>query len=430
MGEADTTTRPRPRLAYLTGQYPMISHTFILREVEALRALGADVTTCTIRETRAADRPGPAEKEAHATTFIVQKAAFNPLRLARDHLGALTRRPRRYLEALLLALKTRPPGLRAFAYQLFYFAEAGALAAHLRRNEIDHLHNHFGNSSCSVAMLASVIAGIPFSYTMHGPSIFFEPKTWRIDEKIARARFVACISHFCRSQGMLFSDPDHWDRLKIVHCGVDPARYAPGPSRGEKGPQVLFVGRLAAVKGVRVLIDAFARLASDHPTARLTLVGDGPDRAALELAVAKAGLTEQIEFTGYLSQDAVAETLANADIFALPSFAEGVPVALMEAMASQIPVLAPRVGGVAELVEDGVHGFVLPPGDVDALASALDNLLSDPGLRLKMGAEGRAKVESEFTQSSEAKWLLRLFECAHSGSLPDAVRPGDARPTR
>jgi glycosyltransferase involved in cell wall biosynthesis len=395
-----------PRVAYLTGEYPAVSHTFILREVEALRARGLEVMTCSVRRTASEHHRGPAERAAVESTYYVLDAVKSPPTLAGATFDALRRG--RLPGALALAWRTRPPGAKALLWQFFYLAEALVLARHLRSRGVTHLHNHFGNSSCSVAMLTSKASGIPFSYTMHGPAIFFEVPHWRIDEKIARARFVACISHFCRSQGMIFSDPTHWGKLHIVHCGVDPARYDRGP-RERPGKRLLFVGRLAAVKGVPVLLRAFAETLEAHPEAHLTLIGDGPERARIEALARELGLGGAVRFPGYLSQDEVADELARADLFVLPSFAEGVPVVLMEAMAARLPVVATRIAGIPELVDEGVAGRLVPPGDAASLARALSDLLAEPDLRRRMGEAGREKVVAEFDLAGEAAKLHRLF---------------------
>jgi len=399
--------RPGP-VAYLTGEYPKVSHTFIQREIAELRAQGAGVVTCTIRRADPKDVVGPAQATEAARTFGVLAAAKNPARLIGAHLGAIFRHPGRWLAALALAWRTRSPGLKAAAYQLFYFLEAGVLAAHMRARGIVHLHNHFANSSCSVAMLASAMSGIPFSFTLHGPAIFFEPVRWRLDEKIARAKFVACISHFSRAQAMLFSDQPHWGKLRIVHCGVNPSDYG-RPVRRDYGQRIIFVGRLDAVKGVPLLLAAFKASLTKHPDARLRIIGDGADRAALEAQVKNDGTADRVEFLGYRDQTEIAALLQEADMLVLASFAEGVPVVLMEAMASHLPVIASRVAGVPELVEDGVSGFVIPPGDLASLSARLETLLANPALCRKMGAAGRAKVEAEFDQEHSARKLLALI---------------------
>lgn len=418
MPDTPSSAQDFGRIAYLTGEYPKVSHTFIQREVAALRAHGAEVLTCTVRRARPADVVAD-QLEEQANTFGILEAARAPHRLIGAHLDALRRAPGRWFSALRLALRTRPPGLKALLYQLFYFAEAGVLARHLRREGVTHLHNHFGNSSCSVAMLTNEISGIPFSFTEHGPAIFFEPMLWRIDEKIARATYVISISHFCRSQLMLFSDQQHWPKISIVHCGVQPAQYGRVP-RTRFGKRVLFVGRLDPVKGGPLLLDAFAAISAAHLDATLTVVGDGPARASLEARSSTLGIAAAVTFAGYRTQAEVAAMLEEADMLVLPSFAEGVPVVLMEAMASHIPVIGSRVAGISELVEDGVSGFLTPPGDLKTLTDRLDRLLSDPDLCKRMGQSGRAAVAGGFDIEKEAHWLLQI--------LRGQSRPGDLRP--
>ena len=408
-------------IAYLTGEYPRATDTFIQREVAQLRAQGFDIHTCSIRATDASHHVGPEQKAEHANTFQVQGVAKSPLRLMAAH-ARMLRAPGRWLGAAKLAWQTSPKGVKNRLWQFFYFLQSGVLADQMRRTGVQHLHNHFGNSSCTVAMLAAHMAGLPYSYTMHGPMEFFEPHHWRIDAKIARASFVSAISHFSRAQGMLFSDARHWDRIKIVHCGVEPAQYGAETDR-TPGKTLIFVGRLAGIKGVPLLLEALMRLRDAHPDARLTLIGDGPERAELEAITQKMGLADIVTFTGYLGQKEVAEHLGRSDILVLPSFAEGMPVVLMEAMAARRPVIATRVAGVQELVEDGVSGRTIPPGDVDTLTASLDTLLSNPALCLEMGAAGRAKVEAEFDVSKEAAWLGTLFEQSLNGTLPESLRP-------
>ena len=409
------------KVAYLTSEYPRASDTFIQREVAALREIGHEVITCSIRSTGPEHLVGPEQLAEHATTFKVLEAAKRPWVLIRAHLRWM-KRPGRYLSALRLAWLTSQKGMRGRLYQLFYFAEAGLLAKHLEDQGAEHLHNHIAMSSCTVAMLVNALSGLPYSFTIHGPHIFFEPKQWRIDEKAARARFVACISDYCRSQLMCFSDEAHWPRFHIVHCGIDPARYTEPPAH--EGKHLLFVGRLARVKGVPMLLDTLPRLIARHPDLRVTLIGDGPDRAALERRVAAENLTDFVSFFGYRSQDEVAAELAGADIFVLPSFAEGLPVVLMEAMAAQVPVVTTHIAGIPELVEDGKSGWLVPPGDADRLSEALEAALGDAETRRIMGRAGRARVVAEHDIRKEAAWFSRIIEGYAVGDEPRAKRPG------
>lgn len=406
-------------IAYLTGEYPRATDTFIQREVTALRELGHPLSTCSIRETGPEHLVGAEQRAEAARTFHVLKSAKNPMHLLKCHWRFLKESPRRYGKALKLALQTNPGGIKSTLYQLFYFAEAAVLGDHLRDQGVTHLHNHIAKSSCSVAMLTSEMTGIPFSFTLHGPDIFFAPDHWRLDKKIEKAKFVACISHFCRSQAMSFSQTKDWDKLHIVHCGVDPSRYSAGADPQAPMADLLFVGRLAAVKGLPVLLNALASL----PKITLTVVGDGPDRAALEAQSKDLGLSDRVTFLGYQSQTEVAALQTCHRLFVLPSFAEGLPVVLMEAMAAARPVITTRIAGVPELVQDGKSGILVPPGDQAALAKAIQKLCKSNALQDKMGQVGRAKVMADFAIDSEVDWLSHLFESYAQDMPPKTLRP-------
>ncbi len=402
------------RIAYVTGQYPLVSLTFIQREIAALRDLGLDVITCAMRRTPAEQHKGPAEKEAAATTFYVLEKLKRPAAFLAAQ-KALFQTPGAYFKALGLAWRTRSPGAKAVLYQLVYFFEATVLARHMKAEGITHMHAHFTTGAATVVMLASALTGIPYSFTLHGPADFLDPCRWKIGEKAARARFVATISHYARSQLMFHTPAEHWDRLHIVHCGVDPGRYA-GPSTATpEETRLVFVGRIAPVKGLRLLIDAMTRL--DLPDLRLTIVGDGEDRPLIEEMAKPLG--DRVTFTGYLSQDEVVDALASADIAVLPSFAEGVPVFLMEAQASGKPVIATQVAGVGELVRTGETGLLVFPGDVDGLTEAIRTLAADPDRAATMGQAGRAVVAADFDIRTEAARLAALF----TGTGNGAIRP-------
>ena len=405
------------KIGYLTGEYPKASHTFILREVSALRDLGLTVKTASIRRPEDKELIGPEERRALEDTFFVLSKSNLIPDLILGHLRLLERAPVLYFKTLALALKTARPGVRGRLWQLFYFAEAGILAHWIRKEEIAHLHNHFADSSSTVAMLAAKLADIPFSLTLHGPAELFEPKGWHLGEKIKHAKFTAVISNFARSQAMLFSDAEHWNKIRIVHCGVQPDRYKTKKKTAGERLRILFVGRLTAIKGVTILLDAVNILEERGVELDLKLIGDGDERAELEDAA--KGLSH-VHFLGYQSQSAVAEELQNSDLLCLPSFAEGVPVVLMEAMASGLPVIATQVGGVSELVEDGVTGHIVPPGSASHLADAIEDLAKSAEVRTEMGAKGQKVVSEHFDSQTEAARIAALFL--------DQVEPGTIRP--
>ena len=395
------------RLAYFTGIYPRATDTFIQREVTGLRELGFDVNTYSVRRSPAEHDVGPLVASEKARTRFLLPA--NPLALAAANLVWLFRHPGRYFRTLALCLRTSPAGWRSLLFQLFYFQEALLLASLLRRDRIDHLHNHLGDVSGTIALLASSLSDIPFSMTIHGPHIFFEPSRWALGEKVRAARFVVCISQFCRSQLMLQSSPDDWHKLAIVHCGVDISQFAFKAPEGE-ARSILYVGRLASEKGLPVLLEAFRRLAASHPMVRLRLVGDGPERQAMETLAVRLGIAERVDFLGYRDSAGVLRELQSVDAFVLPSFAEGVPVSLMEAMSCGVPVIGTNVGGVSELIANGRSGLLVPASDTDSLVEALHRLVSEPGLRTALANAGRQAIENEFRLEDCVAQLSRLFQ--------------------
>jgi colanic acid/amylovoran biosynthesis glycosyltransferase len=401
------------RLAFMTGEYPRATDTFIQREVAALRALGHHVQTFSVRMP-------PPSKNAEAEILAARKSTIYllpPRSLVIAHLAQVLSSPKRYLAALALAWKTCPAGLRAMARQFAYFAEAAMLVRLVKKHGLSHLHNHFADSSCSVAMIAAAMGGITYSFTIHGPTEFYEPKVWRIDEKVRRALFVNCISHFCRSQVMLFAPLDCWDKLRIVHCGVDPDAFEVKRHEG-RGGRLLFVGRLAAMKGLPILLEVLARLDG----ATLDIVGDGPDRQLLEERVRGLNVSSRVKFFGYQSQQRVRKLLKQADLFVMSSFAEGVPVVLMEAMAAGVPVVATRIAGISELVRDGHTGLLVAPGDVNEMANAVDRLLGDADLRNRFAIAARLDIERDFNIQIESRWLATIVITTLSGGSV-GIRP-------
>jgi glycosyltransferase involved in cell wall biosynthesis len=408
------------RVAYVCAEYPKVSHTFVMREVDALRRRGLDIDTFTVRRTPPEGLLSDADRAADRETFAILPP--DPVRLARAHARWLVRHPARYVGTLRLALRHASSGRANPLWRLFYFAEAVLLADELRRRRIDHVHAHFVNVASAVAMLATALRGpgATWSFTMHGPLEFDDVRLHAIPDKVRRARFVACISDYCRAQLMRLVEPEHWERLHVVHCGVRPAEYGERIETAGPAMRIVAVGRLAPMKGFGVLLEALA----DVDGARLTLVGDGPERAALEATARRLGLDGRVSFTGALGAGEVTELLREADVFCLPSFAEGVPVVLMEAMAARVPVVTTAVMGIPELVADGRTGLLVPPGRPHELAAALRQLAGDPAARTRMGEAGRAAIEARFDVDRSAAELARLFSA--NGAAVGERRPAAA----
>ncbi len=407
----------------MTGEYLRLSpFVFIHREISGLRTLGCDIHTFSIRGLDdSTEAVNPQQVDEAERTYCV--LPVSPFRLAAVHLALLARAPGRYVRALRLAWSTRPPGLRALALQVAYFLEAGLVAARMRELGLTHLHNHFASSSGTVAMLAAELGCFSFSISEHGPHIFISADWWHLEEKFKRALFVCCISNFCRSQIMMYTPVERWNRLHIVHCGVDPDEYRMRRHVG-RGSRLLFTGRLSEMKGIPILLEAVARLLDSWPELILDLAGDGPDRSVIEMQIRRLGIANHVRVLGYRSSEQVRDLLHDADVFVLPSFAEGVPVVLMEAMASGVPVIATRIAGIPELVEDGVCGLLTPPGDADSLLAAIERLLADGALRERFAHAGRAVVEREFDTNREAEWLRTIMTSALHGEIVPTRPPG------
>jgi len=385
---------PAGGLAYLVSRYPSVSHTFILREVLGLRALGLRVDVATVNPPdRSTAHMTPDERaEAGATYGLKQHGV----------LGALS--------ALAWAARTRPLALlrtvahaggfgRGFkrVYALAYAVEAAMVARWMAGRGLRHLHVHFGNEAATVGVLVKTLSGASLSLTIHGPDEFDDVPGQHLRAKIAAADGVVCISQFGRSQLMRLAAPAHWAKLQLCRLGVDPTRFAPPARARAEGPlRFLCVGRLTPAKGQLLLVQACAELQREGLPFELTLVGDGPDRARLEEAVRRHRLQDRVRFAGPLNQQEVLAELAHADAFVLPSLAEGIPVVLMEAMASGVPCISCPVNGIPELIDHGHSGLLATPGDVADLITQLRRMVSDAALRDHLAVQGRSKVEQHF----------------------------------
>jgi glycosyltransferase involved in cell wall biosynthesis len=400
------------RVAYICSRYPSISHVFILREVLALRRAGVEIDTFTVRRAGDDQLLSQVDREEDARTYTIVPAS--PLELLAAHTRALMSGPGRYLATLREAVRLRGLGPRSLLWQVFYFGEAALVWRQCVKRGIRHIHAHHANVGSDVALLASRLGGDgwSWSFTMHGSTEFFDVREHRLPQKVELAEFVVCVSSHGRSQLMSLVDPVHWDKLSVVHCGIDLTRFEPdGARRGAAPPEILTVGRLVPVKGQALLVESLAGLRRRGVEAKLTFVGDGPQLPPLRALAERLGVADAVEFAGAVGQEEIRDYYERADVFALPSFAEGLPVVLIEAMATGLPVVASRITGIPELVEEGVSGLLVTPGDVSELTAALERALRDsPERREAMGRAGRAKVVAEFDLEGTAAELTALFK--------------------
>ena len=423
--------QPGPRLAYLTTHYPALSHTFILREVAALRRLGMDVHTVSLRKSAGEHLLSQENRDAAQSTYAVRPARVRELLAA--HLAALVRHPRGYLATLGEALSRARPGAKGRLWQVFYFGEAIVLWRHCAALDVHHIHAHHASAPADVALLAARFGNragrgpATWSLTVHGPDELRDVSRFSLAEKVQRADAVVCISYFARSQLMALVDDRHWAKLRVVHCGVIPSQYEHLSAAAPARRQVLCVGRLVPAKGHAVLLAAVASLVADGHDIEAVLVGSGPLRERLEQLASELGVAERIVFRGALGQDELRRCYASASLCCSSSFAEGVPVVLMEAMASGLPVIATAISGVRELICDGDSGLLVTPGRIGELSQAIAALLSDAALGERLARAGRERVSCEFDVDRCAEQLVERVQHAVATRPSRAPDEGRAR---
>jgi len=396
-------------LAYLINQYPRPSHSFIRREIQELERQGWQVQRIALRGRDAALPDAGDQGERARTRYVLDGPAMRiGASLGLAVLRQLARHPRRFLRALALTLRCGRRAHRPWPYHLLYLAEACKVAQLLRLGGVRHLHAHFGTNAAQVAMLAALLAGIGYSFTVHGPEEFDHAQSLHLHEKARHAAFVVAVSTFGRSQLYRWLPHADWDKVHVIRCGLD-ATYGAAAAAPRATPRIVCVGRLCEQKGQLLLLDAVARLRAAGNEVHLVLAGDGELREAL----AQLGAPDAVTITGWLSGAQIRQQLLAARAMVLPSFAEGLPVALMEAMALGRPVLSTYVAGIPELVKPGRNGWLVPAGDLEALTSALAELLATPQEELaRMGANGRQDVEQQHSLAHQAAELGHLFRRA------------------
>jgi colanic acid/amylovoran biosynthesis glycosyltransferase len=412
------------KIAYLVHYYPKVSHSFVRREIAALEEMGISVDRFSIRSC-AGELVDPADLlELEKTTIILERPKIglliNTLKLA-------VSRPVRFLKALKLTCEIGWGSDRGLLRNLMYLAQACLLVKWFKEREISHLHAHFGINPAAVAMLCHVLGGPTYSFTVHGPKEFDSATGLALGEKIKRAKFVVAISSFGRSQLYRWCDPSDWSKIQVIHCGVDQMFLNLPPEPISAQPQLVCVGRLSEQKGQLLLVEAAGRLAAEGLDFRLVLVGDGPLRNQIEERIAELGIAHQIIITGWASNLEVQQHILAARALVLPSFAEGLPVVIMEALALGRPVLSTYVAGIPELVEPDVCGWLVSAGSVEALTAKMRTVLQLPVSELEqMGKIGREGVAQQHDVRQEALKLAMLLNYGNpTVSVPVLIPESD-----
>ena len=401
------------RLGHLVNQYPKTSHTFVRREIHALEQLGASVARYAIRTV---DEPlVSAEDRSEAKRTRTLLSGSRAGLLARALLVAASR-PLRFLDALRATLQLGRRSDRGLLRHVAYLVEACTLFRWVRGDGIQHLHAHFGTNPAAVALLCRRLGGPPFSFTAHGTETFDFPPFIGVAQKIRESAFTVAVCDHGRSQLCRWSDPESSAKIHVVRCGVDEslrnAKLTPVP----ESPRFVCVARFSREKGHDVLLRACSILRERGKRFELVLVGDGELRAAVEAEVRARGLEAEVTFAGWQTgSDLESEVLA-ARALVLPSYAEGLPVVLMEAFAWGRPVIASCITGIPELVRPGKSGWLVPAGSAPALADAMEEVLATPPEHLgAMATHGRAAVFELHDAERESARLLELIE-GHLGA--------------
>jgi glycosyltransferase involved in cell wall biosynthesis len=409
-------------IAYLVSRYPTLSMIFVLREVLALRELGFRIETASINPPdRPSEKLTPDERDEAARTYCVKCHGVRGALAA--HCRTLFSNFGGYLRGLAQAFRLAGLDLPRLYMNLMYFTEALMIGQWMRRNGQHHLHVHLASQAASVGLFVHRVFRFGYSLTVHGPDEFYDAKGHYLAQKIEAADFVVCISSYTRSQLMNLSPYRHWKKFVVVRLGVDTALFSPGPRPAQHPAQqnpvqlnastdafeILCVGRLTPAKGQHLLIDAIDRLAKDGHRVLLRLIGNGPDEVSLRNCAGRLTSPVTIVFEGAVNQDRIRGFYQTADVFCLPSFAEGLPVVLMEAMAMEIPCVSTHIAGIPELIGNEVDGLLTPASDLDALTEALARLIADSALRARLASSGRARILAQYDLASNVEKLSRVF---------------------
>jgi len=398
------------RIAYFINQYPKVSHSFIRREILALERQGMVIQRIALRgwDGELQDAEDLAERDK--TRYVLQdgvKGLLVPV------LQVLRNRPRRFFATLWLALRMGLRADRAWPYHLVYLAEACRVVQWLQASEVEHVHAHFGTNSAEVVMLVSALGGPGYSFTVHGPEEFDKPQFLHLGEKVRRAAFVAAVSSYGRSQLFRWVAHRHWTKVKVVHCGLERSFHEVPAVAAPAVPRLVCVGRLCEQKGQLLLLEAARLLAARAVAFELVLAGDGEMRGQIEALIARHNLQAQVRITGWISSAQVREEILAARALVLPSFAEGLPVVIMEAMALRRPVLTTYVAGIPELVRPGENGWLFAAGAVDDLAAAMADCLAQPVEVLqRMGEAAYQRVLQRHDIDNEAAKLVSYFKAS------------------
>ena len=395
------------KISYLINQYPKVSHSFIRREILALERQGFHVQRIALRGWNEAVVDAEDITEQKITQYVLAQGVISLLIAA---LKVLFSAPARFFVALKIALKMARVSEKSLPYHLIYLAEACKMLPWLKSHQSQHIHAHFGTNSAEIAMLAGVLAQLPYSFTVHGPEEFDKPQALGLNTTIQHAKFVVAISGFGRSQLYRWANFADWHKIKIVHCGLEASFYNMPAKPITARSRLVCVGRLCEQKGQMLLLEAAKNLHDAGLDFELILAGDGEMRVEIESLIIQYQFQDKVKITGWISSDEVRNHILSAQALVLPSFAEGLPVVIMEAMSLKRPVISTYIAGIPELLIPGENGWLCVAGDVEDLSKAMREALSLPIATLqKMGDAAYTRVIARHNIDIEAAKLAEHF---------------------
>jgi colanic acid/amylovoran biosynthesis glycosyltransferase len=402
------------RVAYLTNAYPSVSHTFIRRELVELEQQVGDVARFSIRGSPY-EIVDPDDAREDGKTFKVLKQPV--ARWVQAAVEGL-RHPVRTIAGLRKAVELGRRSHRGLPLHGVYFAEALVLLEELRRRGIEHVHVHFGTNPTAVAAIVHAMGGPGYSFTVHGPDELDAPEFHKLGPKIQDSEFVIAITDFCAGQLRRWVGHEHWDKIRVVHCTVGDEFFANARPIDPASKQLVAVGRLSAQKGQLLLVEAFADAVDQGLDATLVLAGDGDLRGKIEAVAQERGIVDRLRITGWISGEQVRDEILASRAMVLPSFAEGLPMVIMEAFALRRPVLTTYIAGIPELVVDGENGFLIPSGSRPRITEALHRVMKTPVAELdEMGRKGQEAVRKQhYTPVETAKLAEHIRDALrHAG---------------
>lgn len=397
------------KILYLCSEYPALSHTFIDKEIDALENKKFKIYTASINYPKNTDKFSKDYKERLEKTYYIKRE--KKINIVKILLVYMLSKPLVFMKAFLRAYNlSYKKGVKNFKKFIGYFVESTLLHNYMVKNKIEHVHIHFANPASTVALIAKTFGNIEYSISVHGPDEFYNTNENLISEKVEEAKFIRTISHFCTSQLMRESRPENWSKFNIVRCGIDLKQFREKEKKEEeKIINIVCVGRLTPSKGQNILVDAIENISKVNKNFKLTLIGGGEDYEYIKEKIKSKNLSSFIDLRGPVAHEVVRDSLGNADIFVLPSFAEGIPVALMEAMAMKIPVISTKINGIPELIEHGKNGFLVEASNEESLRKILIDLLNRKIDLDEIKKNARKRIEENYNIEKNILGMCELF---------------------